>query len=220
MSVQIISSSDGSHTLVSESLGVSYHSHHGAIQESEVVFIQAGLQYLHQQGKNDIRIFELGFGTGLNCLLSHNYVSDRVLKVDYTGIDTYPLPEDVSKKLNYGEQLNCLSAFETVSGSTWGIRHYLSPKFSLLKIELSFQEFTTEETYHLMYMDAFGPATQPELWDEYSTEKMFDLLEPDGVLVTYCAQGQFKRNLKGAGFRIEALPGPPGKREMVRAFKN
>jgi len=220
MSLQLIPSSDGSHTLLSHFYGATYHSRNGAIQESVFVFINAGLDFLKQQGVKDFRIFELGFGTGLNCLLSYQYALEHELNIAYTGIDTFPVSRDITKSLNYGDHLNCLPAFESLTDMPWGTKQNLSPDFSILKQEISFQEFVAEKAFNLFYMDAFGPATQPELWNESSILKMFDMLENGGVLVTYCAQGQFKRNLKNAGFRIESLSGPPGKREMVRAFKN
>ena len=213
---------DGSHTVFSEKFAAHYHSVHGAIQESRHVFIQAGLSsYLTTQPK--INVLEMGFGTGLNALLTHLKAKEFHRNIAYTSIEAYPLDLSTASRLNYCEVLgspNFQAYFENYHEAPWGRRVEIDDSFSILKINDLLENVALQpSTYDLVYFDAFSPEEQPELWGQSILEKMYATLKQEGILVTYCAKGQFKRTLKAVGFVIENLPGPPGKREMVRARK-
>ena len=193
--------SDGSYTLYVPELDEHYHSIHGAVQESEHVFIKYGIQTLF---KSNIRVLEVGLGTCLNALLTAIWSEHNGSSVDYTGIEAYPLKDEVNKSLNYGEKIEDKKAnlfFNEIIKSNWGIQNRIHRK------------------YDIVYFDAFGPNTQGELWQFDILKKMYELLDDNGVFVTYCAKGQLKRDLAQIGFKVESLPGPPGKREMTRGVK-
>lgn len=210
---------DGSHTIISDQFGEKYHSRHGAIQESQHVFIDAGF---HAVQKDSIKILELGFGTGLNALLTLKATTENSATVKYISIEAYPISLAQAKLLNYpklvtinnGDQL-----FFQLHSCTWEQVVNISPSFHFSKFHARIQDIEFNDKFDLIYFDAFAPATQPELWEPIILTKMYNLLEPGGILVTYCAKGVFKRTLKSVGFKVEALPGPPGKREMTRATK-
>jgi tRNA U34 5-methylaminomethyl-2-thiouridine-forming methyltransferase MnmC len=214
----LLISDDGSHTVVSDRFNVSYHSKHGSIQESNTVFIEAGLSYVAQSLK-EIHIFEMGFGTGLNAILSYLYCKQNGLKASYIGAEAYPLEVGIYKNLNYSDKLSLsqteqeffLSMHKDRSGSFDGF------DFKILHEKIS--DIYYKEAFDLIYYDAFAPSSQEELWTVDMMQKMHDFLKKDGILTTYCAKGQFKRNLKAVGFIVESLPGPIGKREMTRAIK-
>lgn len=212
--------SDGSPTLLSKRFGVTYHSIHGAIQESEHVFINAGFRYFSEP--QALSILEIGFGTGLNAYMTYleNQKTDKQLS--YTGIEAFPVGKEQLAALNYPELLNkeeTAAIFKQMHHCPFGQSVQLAKNFIFEKRLMKFEELEDQSMYHLIYFDAFGPASQPELWGEELLQKMYDALLPGGVLVTYCAKGVVKRTLKAIGFSIEALPGPPGKREMTRAKK-
>ncbi|MEO1261374.1 MAG: tRNA (5-methylaminomethyl-2-thiouridine)(34)-methyltransferase MnmD [Bacteroidota bacterium] len=217
----VFESRDGSSTLLSEKFGVTYHSKYGAIQESKHVFIREGLYY-KCIGKKELNILEMGFGTGLNTFLT-SIESERLgLTVKYTSVENNPVDLETLAKLNYCEKVgltngNCL--FNRIHELAWNEWTNLTDKFSLFKKLHSFEEVTFTEPFHLIYFDAFAPNVQPQLWEVPLLQKMYDALLPKGVLVTYCAKGDFKRALKSVGFKVESPKGPPGKREMVRATK-
>ncbi|MBK9566573.1 MAG: tRNA (5-methylaminomethyl-2-thiouridine)(34)-methyltransferase MnmD [Saprospiraceae bacterium] len=215
----IKTSNDGSHTVVSEKFQVTYHSMYGAITESKVVFIDSGLEYLFQSKKNSISVFEMGFGTGLNAFMSALWASEKHANISYTGIEAYPISEDNFKQLNFADFLGFKDLFLKIHQVPWNQKTTLSPHFNLQKIETKLQDYKNEDMFDVIFYDAFGPGTQQELWETDIMDKMFNILSPGGLLVTYCAQGQFRRNLKQAGFIIEKIPGPPGKREMTRATR-
>lgn len=213
-SIQI--TKDLSPTLFSEQFQQTYHSIHGAIAESEHVFIQHGLDEI-AQSKSEISIFEMGFGTGLNAALSWDFAINNKLNIYYETIELYPVEnqiienfktpnEDLNKKINELHQVD------------WEINHSLD-KFNFSKHKIDLDRYNTNSKFDLIYFDAFGPRAQPELWTEDVFHKMYNLLKPNGILTTYCAQGQAKRNLKAAGFSISNPPGPIGKREMTIARK-
>jgi tRNA U34 5-methylaminomethyl-2-thiouridine-forming methyltransferase MnmC len=218
MQTQIILTEDGSHTLFVPELNEHYHSIHGAIQESLHVFISAALSL---NSKQNIKIFEVGFGTGLNALLSLQSTEKRSISVEYHGIEFYPLSPEKIKQLNYGSffPYEYLKKFELIHNCEWNKITAIENHFKLLKINEDFIHFQPKEKYDLIFFDAFGPDKQPEMWTEALMQKLYNCLNINGILTTYSAKGEVKRNLKKAGFSIELIPGPPGKREMIRATK-
>ena len=212
-------SNDGSHTIVSEKFNVTYHSMHGAVTESKVVFIDSGLKHLQEIGKTKITVFEMGFGTGLNAFMTALWAEKHQVDVAYTGVEAFPISKDQYHQLNYADLLGNSDLFLNIHTAQWHHKTSIAPFFNLLKLETTLQEFEPETLFDIIFYDAFGPGAQPELWDADIMDKMYQMLSPGGLLVTYCAQGQFRRNLKHAGFIVEKIPGPPGKREMTRALK-
>jgi tRNA U34 5-methylaminomethyl-2-thiouridine-forming methyltransferase MnmC len=193
---------DGSHTIAIPDMNVTYHSTHGAIQESMHVFIQAGLQALQLPA---VRIFEMGFGTGLNALLTMQYA---ITPVYYYSVEQFPLTAEEVAGLSYG---NALHAYP------WNEDVKISEQFTLHKAHASLLDVNPAQTFDLIYYDAFAPGAQPHLWTKAIFEKLFGLLVPGGILVTYCSKGDVRRAMLAAGFQVEKLAGPPGKREMLRA---
>ena len=217
MKHEVIITGDGSSSIFIPELNEHYHSSHGAIQEAEHVFIKHGIQ---QVAKESVTIFELGFGTGLNALLTALFAEKHKIHVTYHSIEAFPVDKALLEQLNYSELLEDTKAIlKAIHAADWEADVVISEYFTLRKIEAKIEDFEIEQGVDLIYFDAFGPRAQAELWDIAILEKMYNALNEDGVLVTYCAQGQFKRDLKSLGFRVESLPGPPGKREMTRAIK-
>jgi tRNA U34 5-methylaminomethyl-2-thiouridine-forming methyltransferase MnmC len=216
--LEIITTSDGSHTVRNKTLNETYHSIHGALQESMHVFLQNGLEYFRKkhQGK-DICIFEVGFGTGLNALLTLRYAVGNQLRIRYVTLEPFPLPESVWSELNY--EIGNQEHLKLLHESCWETEILLAPEFKILKLKATLDEVDLNERYDLIYFDAFAPLVQPELWTFKSLEKVILNLKSGGVFVTYSARGQLKRDLKELGLMVETLPGPPGKNEMVRAGK-
>lgn len=220
----IIGSHDGSNTLFSDRFGVTYHSKFGAVDESITVFLSAGLQYQLMRGLQKIEVFEMGFGTGLNAFLTlmESRRNPRV-KINYTGIEMYPIHIDEASLLSYPEFLNAEEISEKfifMHESAFGDWHQIYDNFIFRKINSSLLTVNLNEKYDVIYYDAFAPSAQEDLWTPEVMKKMYAHTNHDGVLVTYCAKGSFKRALKSAGYRVEALPGPSGKREMTRAIKD
>ncbi len=214
---------DGSHTLFSEQFQEIYHSRYGALQESKHVFIEAGLQYRAEEYPDKpIHVLEIGWGTGLNAYLSFLFMKQARSSIDlhYTGLEPIPIPEELITELNYpallSEKVPDLN-FEALHGLAWEQVHALGQGMFLEKKQSRIQDFNTPERYNLVYFDAFAPSKHPEMWELSVFEKIAGLLDQEACLVTYCAKGAVKRNLQAAGFEIEKLPGPPGKREMIRA---
>jgi tRNA U34 5-methylaminomethyl-2-thiouridine-forming methyltransferase MnmC len=217
---EIISSADGSHTVFIPELNEHYHSVHGALNESLHVFIEAGFNQLLNYP--EINILEIGFGTGLNVLLTAIEAGKMNKRVIYTSLEPFPLSKEIISNLNYTEVVKDHSAgfvFEKIHFSPWNSPVIIHPNFILEKREEAIQEVSFQNKFNLVYYDAFAPRVQPELWTQDIFENIFNLLETGGILVTYCAKGAVKRALAGAGFKVESLPGPPGKREMTRAIK-
>jgi tRNA U34 5-methylaminomethyl-2-thiouridine-forming methyltransferase MnmC len=211
--------SDGSHTLYVPEIDEHYHSIHGAIQESMHVFIDKGIDALFCK---KVDVLEVGFGTGLNALLTALWSSKHNLPVNYVGIEAFPLATEVNSSLNYGEKLEVKEAedfFTKIILAKWNDTVNIHSVFTLSKIERYIQEFETEQKFDIVYFDAFGPNSQKEIWELPILKKMYDCLKQNGVFVTYSAKGELKRNLSHIGFDVESLPGPPGKREMTRARK-
>jgi len=217
-SIKIITTEDGSHSLLNETLDETYHSRHGAKQESNYVFIDKGLNFfVDQNSAKAVSILEIGFGTGLNALLTAKKSSADQITINYTTIETDPLPPEIWKTLNYS--LNDL-LFEDIHEANWNEWVSLTPTFKLFKNQISLQQVVfNDEEFDVIYFDAFAPNKQPEMWTYEMLEKVYRALKLNGVFVTYCAKGQLKRDLKTLGMSVESLSGPPGKREMVRAIK-
>lgn len=219
MKRKIVETNDGSKTIYIHEMDENYHSTHGAIQEALHVFIENGLKTLD---KKTVSIFELGFGTGLNALLTLQYAQQNSINIFYHGIEAFPIEKELIDSLNYVELTGAKfqSEFELLHQSTWSEKNQISLKFELLKTQSKIEDFKlNKEKYDIIYFDAFGFRAQPEMWELSILEKMYHMLNRGGVLVTYAARGQFKRDLKTLGFEVESLPGPPGKREMTRAIK-
>ena len=221
MERKIIKTADGSSSLYMPEWEENYHSKHGAIQEAYHVFIRSGLD-LFTDGV-ELSILEMGFGTGLNCFISFLEAQKRDLKVNYVGLEGYPLAIDLIKELNHPEALNAMASVQSyhhILESEWDVSTNISDNFMLLKKALMFEKFDEVQNFDLIYFDAFGARVQPELWTEEIFSKMYSALKPGGVLVTYSAKGSVRRALQFVGFEVERLPGPPGKREMLRGRKN
>ena len=219
--LKLVVTNDGSNSVFSEKFNQQYHSLHGALQESLHVFIHAGLKF-KQQTLNEISILEIGFGTGLNALLTLIEISKSNTKINFTTIEKYPLATDIIEHLNYHNVIsenNCAAFFNQLHACNWNAFNDITNSFSLIKMQIDIEEIIFKNEFDIIYFDAFAPNTQPELWTIAIFEKMYNALKSNGILVTYCAKGEVKRNLKAAGFEIEALPGPIGKREMTRATK-
>lgn len=221
----VITTGDGSHSLYNEELDETYHSRHGAIAESRYVFINQGVKYLKNLlGAGSINLLEIGMGTGLNVLLTYMYWQEQEesLPLQYYTLEPYPLKQKIIDELNYLEKLqrtDLNSIFNGIHQSPWNREVQLSSKFKLIKLAVTLDDFEPGHSYNLVYFDAFAPNKQEELWTVQSLKKLYDCMAKPSVLVTYAAQGNFKRNLKQAGFEVETLEGPPGKAEMVRAQK-
>lgn len=218
---EIITTADGSKTIHIPEWNENYHSSHGALQEARHVFLKHGLGLFREQEK--VSVFEVGFGTGLNAILTLQEAEKHRQHTVYAGIEAYPVSESEIEELNYESLLDddiSRTYYKAMHASPWNSPGKISPHFTLNKIHQKLEDHTFEpEQFDVIYFDAFGPRTQGDMWTQAHFVKLFAALKPNGVLVTYCAQGQVKRDLKAAGFVIEALPGPPGKREMTRALK-
>lgn len=209
-------SEDGSATLYVPSLDEHYHSWHGAIRESMHIFINAGLE---QCNKTDIiNILEVGFGTGLNALLT--LMHKPASTVYYHSLEKYPVPVELVSQLNYPELLGSdqlRRQFDTMHSLVWDKEHRLTDAFFITKHLCDFLDFRSDLKFNLIYFDAFGPEKQPELWTEAMFANIASMTAPGGILTTYSAKGSVRRALQAAGFKVERLPGPPGKRQMIRA---
>lgn len=218
---EIIITADGSVTIAIPQLHVTYHSKHGAIQESMHVFIEAGLKPLLNQ-QETINLFEMGFGTGLNALLTLIEAEKHQQKINYQTVEAFPLEKEIVAGLNYCEQLHqpqLKPLFEQLHASPWNQSINLTPWFTLQKDHTTLFNLSTAQLFNLIYYDAFAPNAQPELWTVDAFTQLFNMLTAGGILVTYCSKGDVRRAMQAAGFSIEKIPGPPGKREMVRARK-
>lgn len=221
MSERIIQpTSDGSHTVYSPSFDATYHSIHGARQESLHVFIKAGLHYQYQtRDKASLSIFEMGFGTGLNALLSCQFAHENGLNLYYEAVEQFPLQPAEYQQLNYATSEAEQNVFQALHQSVWSEAVKLSDHVTIKKVQTDLLHYRPERKFDLIYFDAFAPEVQPSLWTTEVFDKMFHLLETGGVLVTYCCKGVVRRNLLSVGFQVEKLQGPPGKREMLRATR-
>jgi tRNA U34 5-methylaminomethyl-2-thiouridine-forming methyltransferase MnmC len=218
--MELIKTKDGSDTLVHPVFAEHYHSVHGALQESMHVFMKHGLAFFID--KSSVHVFEMGFGTGLNALLAAQFALENQLHIQYFSIEAYPISIAQAKALNYGILLQAETLFESLHTCAWNESKEINAYFELYKIEgfIEQTDLSFLPPIDLIFYDAFAPAAQEHLWEIDLLNKMNKILKDGGLLTTYCAKGQFKRNLKAAGFRVEARPGPIGKREMTLAFKN
>lgn len=219
MERKILTTSDGSTTIQIVDWKEQYHSVHGAIQEAYHVFIKNGLSLFENQS---LHILEIGFGTGLNALITSIESKNYLLHINYVGIEAYPVKPEEIIQLNYIEQLNAADykeQFSMMHSCNWETEHEISANFILTKQQKYFTEITAINAYHLIYFDAFGARVQPELWTESIFLIMYNALKENGILVTYAAKGSVRRAMQAVGFLVEKLPGPPGKREMLRAKK-
>lgn len=211
---------DGSHTLFVPALDEHYHSVNGAVQEAMHVYIGAGL---HQVDKPYVRIFEIGFGTGLNAFLTlkETMSQQKPAVIEYYSIERYPLPEAIVSALNYGEQIwpERKELFQALHTAEWDRAVNITDRFVLHKIAGDSNDCLLPADIDLVYFDAFGPDKQPEMWNQSIFNRLYQQMNLGAVLTTYCAKGAVRRMMKEAGFSVERIPGPPGKREMLRAIK-
>ena len=217
--LEIKKTADGSHTIFNAVLDEHYHSLHGSIQEAEHVFISKGLEY-RSKTLDQINILEVGFGTGLNALLSVLHHKD--LEISYVGLEPFPVDMELLKALNYTDLLDdrSIDLYEKIHSCSWNEQVQIESGFGLMKFEEGIQNFRSEKKFDLVYFDAFAPRPQAEMWLTEVFEKCYSIMNEGACLVTYCAKGQVRRNMQEAGFEVDRLDGPPGKREMLRASKN
>ncbi len=218
---EIMETEDGSHTVRLAGSGITFHSKRGAIQESLHVFIQSGFDYFTQENPSVkvVKIFEVGLGTGLNALLTAKAARQKSKQVVYKAVDLYPLGGDIFNQLNYPEILDGTELYRAIMQSGWEQLASIDAFFKIQKIRMGLEQCTFAEPQHIIYFDAFAPEDQEEMWSGSICKKMFDALELNGILVTYCSKSIVRKALQAAGFKVEKIPGPPGKREMVRAIK-
>lgn len=226
---EVVITGDGSSTIHLPEWNEQYHSKHGAIQEAYHVFIKSGLHYLNnlphanfKDASQNLSILEIGFGTGLNAFITLIEANTLEMNICYNGVEGYPVLGEEINKLNYASELKNnteASLFKTLHDVSWEEAHKITPNFELTKTNLFFAEIKDKSKYNLIYFDAFGARVQPELWTESIFLKMYEALQNNGVLVTYSAKGSVRRAMQSVGFEVERLPGPPGKREMLRATK-
>ena len=218
-----VSTQDGSSSIYVEELNEHYHSIHGAVQESEHIFIKSGFSSDNFSSLNTVSILEIGFGTGLNALLTYFYAIETQKHVNYTAIEPYPIHSKELQLLNYGDKLPYPQAKDTfylLHNAEWERFESIADHFSICKHKISALDMSfVENTYDLVYFDAFSPAVQPELWTSILFDKIYRAMKNNGIFVTYSTKGDVKRALKQVGFSIEKLKGPPGKREILRARK-
>ena len=217
---QIVKTQDGSNTIFIPEFDETYHSTHGAIQESLHVFVSSGLKFKTEL--NDINVLEVGFGTGLNALLTFIHSEETNKNIKYTSLEAFPLKWNLVSKLNYIDMIfngKYFTKYKKMHTCCWESFYVLSPNFMLRKHNMKLQNVLFENEFDVIYFDAFAPRVQPELWTERVFTSMYMALKPGGVLVTYCAKGSVKRTLIRVGFDLQSIPGPPGKREMSRAIK-
>jgi len=209
---------DGSHTLYVDKMDEPYHSIHGAMQESMHVFIKQGLQTVPE---SQLRILEIGFGTGLNALLTLKFARQSGQDIHYHAVEKYPLTREEYTQLNYGDLLESLprGSLNHIHEAPWGKTVALSDKITLFKEQADFRSMHPFGTFDLVYFDAFSPDKQPELWSESVFSTIATCTHKGSVLVTYSSKGVVRRTLISCGFRIQKVAGPPGKREMIRAVR-
>ncbi len=223
MERKIIKTEDGSVTIHLPEWNEQYHSKHGAVQEARHVFLKMGLyHYMENFNPEEISILEIGFGTGLNAFLTMVEAEKLDLKTNYTGVEAYPVSAEEVLQLNYPEASQAEgweAKFKEMHTIPWEERFEISKNFNLEKQKKKFEEIEDKALFDIIYFDAFGARVQPDLWTEKIFSIMFKALKKNGVLVTYAAKGSVRRAMLATGFRVEKLPGPPGKREMLRAVK-
>ncbi|NQZ76508.1 MAG: tRNA (5-methylaminomethyl-2-thiouridine)(34)-methyltransferase MnmD [Ekhidna sp.] len=221
MPIKIITTEDGSHSLFDEELNETYHSTRGARGESMHVFIKEGLEYWLSQNKSEeVKMLEIGLGTGLNAFLTAQFAEARNQKIHFTSLEPYPIDREIYESLNYHSSEKEQESLMDIHDSTWEKTVGINNNFELLKSTSPLEQFSSPTQFDIIYFDAFAPSKQPEVWSLENLERCYEMLASGGVLTTYCAQGQFKRNLASAGFTVETLQGAMGKKEMVRGLKS
>lgn len=216
---QIITTSDGSKSFYLPEWNETYHSRHGAIAEAYHVFIKMGLD---KTTEKELKIAEMGLGTGLNCFITFLENQHQNRQIIYTAYEAFPITQDEAAQLNYVDILQAQkhkAVFDMIHQAAWETPVSLNDSFILQKKKTKFQDIDCKSCFHLIYFDAFAPRVQPELWTLEIMQKMYKALLPCGIFVTYSAKGSVRRKLQEAGFEVSKLPGPPGKREMLRAIK-
>lgn len=220
--MKLVITEDNSHTIYNEEIGEHYHSTHGAIQESAHIFINSGLRESKSVSSN-LNILEIGMGTGLNVLLTYVESDLSGKRINYVSVEAYPVEKEIYNKLNYAELLgNPLlnKVLNEIHEKPWNVPFYLTDSFILNKINAQIQDVQlAENVFDVVYFDAFSPQSQPELWTEEMFKNIYNSMKNNGVLTTYSSKGDVKRALKNAGFKIEILAGPIGKRHIIRAIK-
>lgn len=221
MKRDILITLDGSTTIHLPDWNEQYHSKHGAIQEAYHVFLRAGFDKITEKN-NMISILEIGFGTGLNTFITFLEAQKNAIKIEYVGIEAYPISSEELVRLNYIEELKAIKdqfIFDKIHAVSWEVKQLISENFMLTKRKQFFQNISDKNAFNLIYFDAFGARNQPELWTEAIFLQMYEALKDYGVLVTYSAKGSVRRAMQAVGFSVERIAGPPGKREMLRATK-
>jgi tRNA U34 5-methylaminomethyl-2-thiouridine-forming methyltransferase MnmC len=217
MTNKLVITNDGSHSIFNPEVNETYHSKHGAIVEAEYVFIKNGLL---AENKKQFSILEVGFGTGLNALLTAQKAEQKEISINYHGIELYPVPKESYSQLNFTELIGEeKSKLLQLHECEWEKEHIINNFFKLTKNEIALENYSSKTKFDIIYFDAFSPEKQAELWTAEVFQNMYNLLNEHGFLVTYCAKGVVKRTMKAVGFEIIVLDGPPGKRQMTRANK-
>ncbi len=217
----IVQTADGSNTIYNPAVGENYHSKHGALQESKHVFVNSGLKYfLDTHGANKASILEVGFGTGLNFLMTADFCTEHQIELNYTGIEAYPLTDKLLSSTGY-DQYTAADTWQSLLSNYQSA--FIKPTTISLNCQLQIADcqllnFDSDAKYDVIYFDAFAALHQPEMWDEEAIGHTIKFLNPGGVFVTYAITGNLKRMLKGLGLTIQKIPGAPGKREMLRAI--
>lgn len=219
--LEIVKTADGSNTIYNAQVGENYHSKHGALQESRHVFVNSGLKYFLERAPSTVSILEVGFGTGLNFLLSAEFCAERSVGLNYTGIEAYPLSPEMISQTGYDQYLkpeiwnSFIEKYPDSLKAETGINAHCQLQIANCKL----LDFASEKQYDIIYFDAFAAMYQPEMWDEAAIRHTIQFLKPGGVFVTYAITGNLKRALKALGCKVQKAPGAPGKREMLRAVK-
>lgn len=219
--LKIVATADGSNTIYNSAVGENYHSRHGALQESKHVFLNSGLQYYLDDNSSDtVSVLEVGFGTGLNFLLSADYCAENQIKLDYTGIEAYPLTKEMIGQTGYDQYISTATWNSFLNRYSEALKNPAQVNTCQLQIaHCQLPDFNSKELFDVIYFDAFAAIHQPEMWNEKAIAHTVQFLKPRGVFVTYAITGNLKRMLKSLGFKVEKAPGAPGKREMLRAVK-
>lgn len=215
--IAIQTTADGSSTLYRPDMDEHYHSTNGSVTEAMHVYIATGLQACTKTPRS---VLEIGFGTGLNAILTYLEAEKSQQPVHYTTCELYPLPLTTIQQLNFGLSEQATNVLHQLHSCAWDSSQTIAPFFTLHKRKTDLTQLNIEGNYDVIYFDAFGPDKQPEMWTESIFEHLYKITNPGGILVTYCAKGAVRRLLQSVGYTTERLPGPPGKREMLRATKS
>jgi tRNA U34 5-methylaminomethyl-2-thiouridine-forming methyltransferase MnmC len=221
--LSIVTTADGSKTIYNAQVGELYHSRNGALQESQHVFVNSGLEYfLTQTNAGEVNILEVGFGTGLNFLLSADVCGSKNINLNYTGIEAYPLTLQMMSETGYEAYTSPALWTSYLSNYTLALIKPVSIySCNTLRVTpVKLLDFTSPNQYDIIYFDAFAASRQPEMWEQEAINHVISFLKPGGVFVTYAITGNLKRMLKALYLKIEKVPGAAGKREMLRGVKN